>query len=134
MVDVWCLSRPFYFFWVTISLFHRLLKTLKNYHFTYLNSSFIFFNLAVSTLAKVAMASVKSLLNPGACGFIKAFLYEKSCDKQTYNEMHDSCNRSFDIKRNMLVEIEEVRRRLSKLKKCVQKLGKDSPAKKDEFL
>ena len=34
----------------------------------------------------------------------------------------------------MLVEIEEIRRRLSKLKKCLQKLGKDSPAKKDEFL
>ena len=34
----------------------------------------------------------------------------------------------------MLVEIEEIRRRLSKLKKCIQKLGKDSPATKDEFL
>ena len=88
-----------------MSLFHRILKTLKNYHFTYLNSSFIFFNLAVSTLAKVAMASVKILLNPGTCGFIKAFLYEKSCDKQTYSEMHDSCNRNFDISKNMLVEI-----------------------------
>ena len=131
MVDVWCLPRLFYVFWVTISLFHRLLRTLKNYHFTYLNSSFIFFNLSVSKWAKVAMASVKSLLNPGACGFIKAFLYVKSCDKQTYSEIHDSCNRNFDISKNMLVEIEEIRKRLSKLKKCIQKkLGKDSPAKK----
>ena len=85
-------------------------------------------------MAKFEMASVKSLLNPGACGFIKAFLYEKSCDKQTYSEMHNSCNKIFDINKNMLVEIEEIRRRLSKLKKCIQKLGKDSPAKKDEFL
>ena len=85
-------------------------------------------------MAKVEMASVKSLLNPGACGFIKAFLYEKSCDKQTYSEIHNSCNKIFDINKNMLVEIEEIRRRLSKLKKCIQKLGKDSPAKKDEFL
>ena len=43
------------------------------------------------------MASVKSLLNPGVCGFIKAFLYKKSCNKQTYSEMHNSCNRKFDI-------------------------------------
>ena len=83
-------------------------------------------------MAKVEMASVKSLLNPGACGFIKAFLYEKSFDKQTYSEMHNSCNKIFN--KNMLFEIEEIRRRLSKLKKCIQKLGKDSPAKKDEFL
>ena len=48
--------------------------------------------------------------------------------------MHDSCNRNFDISKKMLVEIEEIRKRLSKLKKCIQKLGKDSPAKKDEFL
>ena len=107
---------------------------LKNYHFTYLNSSFTFFNLAVSTWVMVSMASVKSLLNPGACGFTKAILYEKSCDKQTYSEMHNSCNRNFDITKNMLVEIEQIRRRLSKLKKCIQNLGEDSPAKKDEFL
>ena len=85
-------------------------------------------------MAKVEMASVKSLLNPGAFGFIKAFLYEKSCDKQTCSEMHNSCHKIFDINKNMLVEIEEIRRRLSKLKKCVQRLGKDAPAIKDEFL
>ena len=78
MVDLWCLGS------FTSS---ELLKVYSihyskpsNYHFTYLDSCFMFFNLFVSirsTRTKVQTASVKSLLNPGACGFIKAFLYKK---------------------------------------------------------
>ena len=39
--------------------------------------------------------------------------------------MHDSVNTTFGINKNMLVEKGEIRRRLSKLKKSIQKLGKD---------
>ena len=45
-------------------------------------------------------------------------------NKRIYSEMHDAKN----FNRNRLDEIEEIRR------KYVNKLGKDCPAKKDEFL
>ena len=53
----------------------------SKYHFTYLASCFMLFDLAVSvksTWKKVQTASAKNLLNPGACGFIKAFLKKRT--------------------------------------------------------
>ena len=52
------------------------------------------------------------------------------CEKQMYIQWGVRCG-TFDINRNKLVEIEEIRIRLNKPKKYMQKLGKDSPAKKD---
>ena len=69
-----------------------MFKNYRNYkNFRYLNSSVMLFSLAVSvrsTWAEAEVASVKSLLNLGASGFVKVFLYKKLCDKQMDSVMH----------------------------------------------
>ena len=77
-----------------------------------------------------------SLLNPTSCGFIKAFLYNKSTYSrishadllQSYNDIYTNDNKKMEIKQ------EEIVRRLGPLKKLIQKLGKTFPNKKKDFL
>ena len=78
------------------------------------------------------MITTKSLLNPKSCGFVKAFLYEKSCQKSSYNEILESM--TFGDKENIKIDISEIRRRLEPIKKLIQKLGKSDPTRKEEFL
>ena len=78
------------------------------------------------------MITTKSLLNPKSCGFVKAFLYEKSYQKSSYNEILESM--TFGDKENIKIDISEIRRRLEPIKKLIQKLGKSDPTRKEEFL
>ena len=80
------------------------------------------------------MITTKSLLNPKSCGFVKAFLYEKSCQKSSYNEILESYKVTFGDKENIKIDISEIRRRLEPIKKLIQKLGKSDPTRKEEFL
>ena len=80
------------------------------------------------------MITTKSLLNPKSCGFVKAFLYEKSCQKSSYNKILESCKGTFGDKENIKIDISEIRRRLEPIKKIIQKLGKSDPTRKEEFL
>ena len=80
------------------------------------------------------MITTKSLLNPQSCGFVKAFLYEKSCQKSSYKEILESYKRTFGHKENMNIDISEIRRRLEPIKKLIQKLGKSDSTRKEEFL
>ena len=80
------------------------------------------------------MITTKSLLNPQSCGFVKAFLYEKSCQKSSYKEILESYKRTFGHKENMNTDISEIRRRVEPIKKLIQKLGKSDSTRKEEFL
>ena len=80
------------------------------------------------------MITIKSLLNPQSCGFVKAFLYEKSCQKSNYKEILESYKRTFGDQENMNIDISEIRRQLGPIKKLIQKLGKSDPTRKEEFL
>ena len=80
------------------------------------------------------MITTKSLLNPQSCGFVKAFLYEKSCQKSSYKEILESYKRTFGHKEKMNIHISEIRRRLEPIKKLIQKLGKSDSTRKEEFL
>ena len=80
------------------------------------------------------MITTKSLLNPKSCGFVKAFLYEKSCQKSRYNKILESYKGTFGDKENIKIDISEIRRRLEPIKKIIQKLGKSDPTRKEEFL
>ena len=80
------------------------------------------------------MITTKSLLNPKSCRFVKVFLYEKSCQKSSYNEILESYKGTFSDKENMNIDISEIRRRLEPIKKLIQKLGKSDPTRKEEFL
>ena len=51
------------------------------------------------------MITTKGLLNPQLCGFVKAFLYEKSCQKSNYNEILESYKKTFGYKENMNIDI-----------------------------
>ena len=79
------------------------------------------------------MITTKSLLNPQSCGFVKAFLYEKSCQKSSYKEILESYKRTFGYKENMNIDISEIKRRLEPIKKLIQKLGKSNFTRKEEF-
>ena len=78
--------------------------------------------------------TTKSLLNPKSCGFVKAFLYEKSCQKSSYNEILEPYKGTFGDKENMNIDISEIRRRLELIKKLIQKLGKSDPTRREEYL
>ena len=80
------------------------------------------------------MITTKSLINPQSCEFVKAFLYEKSCQKISYNKMLESYKGTFGYKENMNIDISEIRRQLEPIKKLIQKLGKSNPTRKEEFL
>ena len=80
------------------------------------------------------MITTKSLLNPQSCGFVKAFLYEISCQKSNCKEILKSNKRTFGDKENMNIDISEIRRRMEPTKKLIQKFGKFDPTRKEEFL
>ena len=80
------------------------------------------------------MLTTKSLLNPQSCGFAKAFLYETSCQKCSYNKILESYKETFGDKENMNIDISEIRKRLEPMKKLIQKLGKSDPIRKEQFL
>lgn len=79
------------------------------------------------------MSTSQSLLHPNACGFIKAFLYINS--RKAYDELYTAYNDTFrNNNPKMEIKIEELRRRLDPVKKIMQKLGKTSPSKKEDYL
>ena len=80
------------------------------------------------------MITTKSLLNPQSCEFVKAFLYEKSYQKISYNKMLESYKGTFGYKENMNIDVSEIRRQLEPIKNLNQKLGKSNPTRKEEFL
>ena len=65
------------------------------------------------------MTATKSLLNPQSCGFVKAFLSEKSCQKSSHKEILESYKRTFGDKENMNIDISEIMRRLESIKKLI---------------
>ena len=79
------------------------------------------------------MVTTKSLLNPKSCGFVKAFLYEKSCQKCSYNEILESYKGTFGDKENIKIDISEIRRQLEPIKKLIQKLEIQIPLGKRNF-
>ena len=80
------------------------------------------------------MITIKSLLDPQSCRFVKAFLYLKSCQKSSFKEILELYKRTFDDKENMNIDISKIRRRLEPIKNLIQKLGKSDHTTKEESL
>ena len=80
------------------------------------------------------MITTKSLLNPQSCENVKAFLYEKTCQKISYYKMLESYKGTFGYKENMNIDVSQIRRQLEPIKKLIQKLGKSNRTRKEEFL
>ena len=80
------------------------------------------------------MITIKSLLDPQSCGFVKALLYLKSCQKSSYKEILELYKRTFGDKENMNIDISKIRRWLEPIKNHIQKLAKSDPTRKEEFL
>ena len=79
------------------------------------------------------MITAKSLLKPQSCGFVKAFLYEKSCQKSSYNEILESYKGTFGDKENMNIDISEIRRRLEPIESSLKSLKNLIPLGKRNF-
>ena len=80
------------------------------------------------------MITIKSLLDPQSCGFVKALLYLKSCQKSSYKEILELYRRTFGDKENMNIDISKIRWELEPIKNHIQKLAKSDPTRKEEFL
>ena len=112
-----------------------LYLTVKYFYNTCLHI-FFFRKQVKETLScnRYKMITIKSLLDRQSCGFVKAFLYLKSCQKSSYKEILEWYKRTFGDKENMNIDISKIRRRLEPIKSLIEKLGKSDPTRKEEFL